>query len=193
MGRVSKIKRDTKETNINLNINLDGDGNSSIKTGIGFFNHMLTLMSFHSNIDFNLEANGDLDVCDHHLIEDVGICLGKCLKEALGDKKGIKRYSTVFIPMDEALIMVSIDISGRAFLHFEGDFKRENIGEFSVEMVKEFFRAVAFNSEITLHIKVLYGENDHHKIEGIFKAFGRGLKEAVKIENNIIPSSKGCI
>ncbi|WP_297994542.1 imidazoleglycerol-phosphate dehydratase HisB [uncultured Clostridium sp.] len=193
MGRVSKIKRDTKETNINLNINLDGDGNSSIKTGIGFFNHMLTLMSFHSNIDINLEANGDLDVCDHHLIEDVGICLGKCLKEALGDKKGIKRYSTVFIPMDEALIMVSIDISGRAFLHFEGDFKRENIGGFSVEMVKEFFRAVAFNSEITLHIKVLYGENDHHKIEGIFKAFGRGLKEAVKIENNIIPSSKGCI
>ena len=193
MGRVSKIKRDTKETNINLNINLDGDGNSSIKTGIGFFNHMLTLMSFHSNIDINLEANGDLDVCDHHLIEDVGICLGKCLKEALGDKKGIKRYSTVFIPMDEALIMVSIDISGRAFLHFEGDFKRENICGFSVEMVKEFFRAVAFNSEITLHIKVLYGENDHHKIEGIFKAFGRGLKEAVKIENNIIPSSKGCI
>lgn len=193
MGRVSKIKRDTKETNINLNINLDGDGNSSIKTEIGFFNHMLTLMSFHSNIDFNLEANGDLDVCDHHLIEDVGICLGKCLKEALGDKKGIKRYSTVFIPMDEALIMVSIDISGRSFLHFEGDFKRENIGGFSVEMVKEFFRAVAFNSEITLHIKVLYGENDHHKIEGIFKAFGRGLKEAVKIENNIIPSSKGCI
>lgn len=193
MRRVSKIKRDTKETNINLNINLDGDGNSSIKTGIGFFNHMLTLMSFHSNIDINLEANGDLDVCDHHLIEDVGICLGKCLKEALGDKKGIKRYSTVFIPMDEALIMVSIDISGRSFLHFEGDFKRENIGGFSVEMVKEFFRAVAFNSEITLHIKVLYGENDHHKIEGIFKAFGRGLKEAVKIENNIIPSSKGCI
>lgn len=193
MGRVSKIKRDTKETNINLNINLDGDGNSSIKTEIGFFNHMLTLMSFHSNIDFNLEANGDLDVCDHHLIEDVGICLGKCLKEALGDKKGIKRYSTVFIPMDEALIMVSIDISGRSFLHFEGDFKRENIGGFSVEMVKEFFKAVVFNSEITLHIKVLYGENDHHKIEGIFKAFGRGLKEAVKIENNIIPSSKGCI
>ena len=193
MIRVSQIKRDTKETNISLDINLDGDGISNIKTEIGFFNHMLTLMAFHSNIDINLEANGDLDVCDHHLIEDTGICIGRCLKEALGDKKGIKRYSTVFIPMDEALIMVSLDISGRAFLHFEGDFKRESIGNFSVEMVKEFFRALAFNAEITLHIKVLYGENDHHKIEGVFKAFGRALKDAIKVETNTIPSSKGCI
>ena len=127
------------------------------------------------------------------MIEDTGICIGKCIKEALGDKKGIKRYSTVCIPMDEALVMVSLDISGRAFLHFEGDFKRESIGNFSVEMVQEFFRALAFNAEITLHIKVLYGENDHHKIEGIFKAFGRALKEAIRIETNSIPSSKGCI
>ena len=193
MIRTSKIKRDTKETNINLSINLDGDGVNNIKTEIGFFNHMLTLMAFHSDIDINLEADGDLDVCDHHLIEDIGICLGKCIKEALGDKKGIKRYSTVCIPMDESLVMVSLDISGRSFLHFEGDFKRESIGNFSVEMVKEFFRALAFNAEITLHIKVLYGENDHHKIEGIFKAFGRALKEAIKIESNVIPSSKGCI
>ena len=193
MIRTSKIKRDTKETNINLSINLDGDGVNNIKTEIGFFNHMLTLMAFHSDIDINLEADGDLDVCDHHLIEDIGICLGKCIKEALGDKKGIKRYSTVCIPMDEALVMVSLDISGRSFLHFEGDFKRERIGDFSVEMVQEFFRALAFNAEITLHIKVLYGENDHHKIEGIFKAFGRALKEAIRIETNTIPSSKGCI
>lgn len=193
MIRTSKIKRDTKETNINLSINLDGDGVNNIKTEIGFFNHMLTLMAFHSDIDIKLEADGDLDVCDHHLIEDTGICIGKCIKEALGDKKGIKRYSTVCIPMDEALVMVSLDISGRAFLHFEGDFKRESIGNFSVEMVQEFFRALAFNAEITLHIKVLYGENDHHKIEGIFKAFGRALKEAIRIETNSIPSSKGCI
>ena len=193
MIRTSKIKRDTKETNINLSINLDGDGVNNIKTEIGFFNHMLTLMAFHSDIDINLEADGDLDVCDHHLVEDIGICLGKCIKEALGDKKGIKRYSTVCIPMDESLVMVSLDISGRSFLYFEGDFKRESIGNFSVEMVKEFFRALAFNAEITLHIKVLYGENDHHKIEGIFKAFGRALKEAIKIESNVIPSSKGCI
>ncbi|MBP3916674.1 MULTISPECIES: imidazoleglycerol-phosphate dehydratase HisB [unclassified Clostridium] len=193
MIRASQIKRDTKETNINLSINLDGDGVNNIKTEIGFFNHMLTLMAFHSDIDIKLEADGDLDVCDHHLIEDTGICIGKCIKEALGDKKGIKRYSTVCIPMDEALVMVSLDISGRAFLHFEGDFKRESIGNFSVEMVQEFFRALAFNAEITLHIKVLYGENDHHKIEGIFKAFGRALKEAIRIETNSIPSSKGCI
>ena len=193
MIRASQIKRDTKETNINLSINLDGDGVNNIKTEIGFFNHMLTLMAFHSDIDIKLEADGDLDVCDHHLIEDTGICIGKCIKEALGDKKGIKRYSTVCIPMDEALVMVSLDISGRAFLHFEGDFKREIIGNFSVEMVQEFFRALAFNAEITLHIKVLYGENDHHKIEGIFKAFGRALKEAIRIETNSIPSSKGCI
>ena len=193
MIRASQIKRDTKETNINLSINLDGDGVNNIKTEIGFFNHMLTLMAFHSDIDIKLEADGDLDVCDHHLIEDTGICIGKCIKEALGDKKGIKRYSTVCIPMDEALVMVSLDISGRAFLHFEGDFKRESIGNFSVEMVQEFFRALAFNAEITLHIKVLYGENDQHKIEGIFKAFGRALKEAIRIETNSIPSSKGCI
>ena len=193
MIRASQIKRDTKETNINLSINLDGDGVNNIKTEIGFFNHMLTLMAFHSDIDIKLEADGDLDVCDHHLIEDTGICIGKCIKEALGDKKGIKRYSTVCIPMDEALVMVSLDISGRAFLHFEGDFKRESIGNFSVETVQEFFRALAFNAEITLHIKVLYGENDHHKIEGIFKAFGRALKEAIRIETNSIPSSKGCI
>ena len=193
MIRVSEIKRDTKETNINLSINLDGDGVNNIKTEIGFLNHMITLMSFHSNIDINLEAEGDLDVCDHHLVEDVGICMGKCIKEALGDKKGIKRYRTVCIPMDEALVMVALDISGRPFLHFEGDFKRESIGNFSVEMVQEFFRALAFNAEITIHVKVLYGENDHHKIEGIFKAFGRALKEAIRIETNTIPSSKGCI
>lgn len=191
--RASQIKRNTKETDINLSINLDGDGINNIQTEIGFFNHMLTLMSFHSGIDINLKTIGDLEVCDHHLVEDIAICMGTCIKKALGDKRGIKRYSTVFIPMDEALVMVSIDISGREYLHFEADFKRENIGNFSVEMVKEFFRALAFNAGITLHIKVLYGENDHHKIEGIFKAFAKALKEAIKIETNEIPSSKGCI
>ena len=191
--RKAEIRRETKETSIYCQMNLDGNGIHEINTGIGFFDHMLSLFSFHSHIDLKLIAKGDLDVCDHHLIEDTGICIGRCLKEALGDKKGIKRYSTVFIPMDEALIMVSLDISGRAFLHFEGDFKRESIGKFSVEMVQEFFRALAFNAEITLHIKVLYGENDHHKIEGVFKAFGRALKDAIKVETNTIPSSKGCI
>ena len=173
MKRISQINRKTNETNTILDIDLDGEGISNIQTNIGFFNHMIDLLAFHSNININLNADGDIDVCDHHLIEDVGIALGKC--------------------MNEALVMVSVDISGRSYLHFEGEFKRENIGDFSTEMVKEFFRAVAFNAGITLHIRVLYGENDHHKIEGIFKAFGRALKEAITIEGNSIPSSKGVL
>ena len=193
MKRISQINRKTNETNTILDIDLDGEGISHIQTNIGFFNHMIDLLAFHSNININLNADGDIDVCDHHLIEDVGIALGKCMNEALGERRGIKRYGTFFLPMDEALVMVSVDISGRSYLHFEGDFKRENIGDFSTEMVKEFFRAVAFNAGITLHIRVLYGENDHHKIEGIFKAFGRALKEAITIEGNSIPSSKGVL
>ena len=193
MKRISQINRKTNETNTILDIDLDGEGISNIQTNIGFFNHMIDLLAFHSNININLNADGDIDVCDHHLIEDVGIALGKCMNEALGERRGIKRYGTFFLPMDEALVMVSVDISGRSYLHFEGEFKRENIGEFSTEMVKEFFRAVAFNAGITLHIRVLYGENDHHKIEGIFKAFGRALKEAITIEGNSIPSSKGVL
>ena len=193
MKRISQINRKTNETNTILDIDLDGEGISNIQTNIGFFNHMIDLLAFHSNININLNADGDIDVCDHHLIEDVGIALGKCMNEALGERRGIKRYGTFFLPMDEALVMVSVDISGRSYLHFEGELKRENIGDFSTEMVKEFFRAVAFNAGITLHIRVLYGENDHHKIEGIFKAFGRALKEAITIEGNSIPSSKGVL
>ena len=183
MKRISQINRKTNETNTILDIDLDGEGISNIQTNIGFFNHMIDLLAFHSNININLNADGDIDVCDHHLIEDVGIALGKCMNEALGERRGIKRYGTFFLPMDEALVMVSVDISGRSYLHFD----------FSTEMVKEFFRAVAFNAGITLHIRVLYGENDHHKIEGIFKAFGRALKEAITIEGNSIPSSKGVL
>ena len=193
MKRLSQISRKTNETNINLKINLDGNGTSVVKTEVGFLNHMISLLAFHSNIDIELDSKGDIEVCDHHLIEDIGIALGRSINEALGDKKGIKRYGTFFLPMDESLVMVSLDISGRSYLHFEARFKRESIGNFSTEMVKEFFRAVAFNAGITLHIKVLYGENDHHKIEGIFKCVGRAVKEAINIEGNIIPSSKGII
>ncbi|MBU3103718.1 imidazoleglycerol-phosphate dehydratase HisB [Clostridium gasigenes] len=195
MNRISKIERITNETSIKLKINLDGEGNSSIDTGVGFFDHMLTLLSFHSGIDIDLDVRGDIEVCDHHLVEDVGIALGKCVNEALGNKMGIKRYGTFFIPMDESLVMVSLDISGRSFLHFEGEFKRESIGNFSTEMVKEFLRAFAFNAGITLHGRVLYGENDHHKIEGLFKALGRALKEAISIGDraHLLPSSKGMI
>lgn len=193
--RECSINRTTSETNIQLKINLDGDGKSNIETGIGFFNHMLDLMAFHSGIDLEIIADGDLEVCDHHTVEDIGIVLGQAFKKALGDKIGIKRYGTFFVPMDEALVQVSLDISGRSFLVFEGEFKRERIGVFSTEMVKEFLRAFAFNSGITLHARVVYGENDHHKIEGIFKALGRALREAKEIEkdSNRLPSTKGIL
>ena len=192
-GRNAALNRITKETQIDLKVNLDGLGKSNIDTGVGFFNHMLDLFTFHSGLDLDIVANGDLDVCDHHMIEDTGIVLGKCLKEALGDMKGIKRYGTFYIPMDETLAMVSLDISGRAFLHFDTEFKRESIGNFATEMTKEFFRAVAFNAGITLHINIMYGENDHHKIEAIFKAFGRALREAITVVGNEMPSTKGVL
>lgn len=194
-NRIAKVERVTKETEISLKINLDGRGESNIFTDLGFLNHMLTLFSFHSGIDIDLKAKGDIEVCDHHIVEDIGICLGQALNKALGNKAGIKRYGTVFIPMDEALCTVTLDLSGRGFLYFEGDFKRESIGNFSTEMVKEFIRAVAINSASTIHARILYGENDHHKIEGLFKAFGRSLKEAVSIGENkdLIPSTKSVL
>lgn len=193
--RIGIIDRKTGETEIKISINLDGKGEGKINTDIGFFNHMLELFSFHSNIDIELYAKGDTYVCDHHLVEDIGIALGQCFLQALGDKSGIKRYGTFFLPMDETLAQVSLDISGRSYLVFNAEFNRESIGNFSTEMVKEFFRAFAYNSKITLHSSVLYGSNDHHKIEALFKALGRALKEAIIIEadNNKIPSSKGVI
>lgn len=195
LKREGSIFRNTKETKINVNVNLDGEGKANINTGVGFFDHMLNLFAFNSKIDIEVLAQGDLEVCDHHTVEDVGIALGQAILKALGDKKGINRYGTFFVPMDEALCQVSLDISGRSFLVFEGDFKRESIGNFSTEMVNEFFRAFAFNCGVTLHGKVLYGENDHHKIEGLFKAFGRALKEAVKVDENSndVPSTKGML
>ena len=191
--RSAKYSRKTNETNISIFVNIDGCGNSNIKTPIGFLNHMLTLFSFHSGIDLEIIAEGDTEVCDHHIVEDIAISLGVAIKDALGNKEGIKRYGTFYVPMDEALSMVSIDISGRAFLRFQGKFKRESIGNFSTEMVKEFFRALAFNSASTIHCNILYGENDHHKIESLFKAFGHALKEAVTVEGDSIPSTKGVI
>ena len=194
-NRVSKLERNTNETQIKLTIDLDGSGKTKINTGVGFFDHMLNLMAFHGGFDLEVYANGDLDVCDHHMVEDVGIALGKCFLEALGDKIGIKRYGTFFLPMDETLAQVSLDISGRSFLHFDCQFKRETIGGFSTEMTEEFFRAFAFNSGITLHARVLYGENDHHKVEALYKALGRALKEAKEIDQNnmVLPSTKGML
>ncbi|MCC5912655.1 MAG: imidazoleglycerol-phosphate dehydratase HisB [Clostridiaceae bacterium] len=193
--RQSKIKRSTAETNIEIAIDLDGKGKGRINTGIGFFDHMLQQVAKHGLMDLEIEAKGDLEVDFHHTVEDVGIVLGQIIAKALGDKKGIIRYSTLFIPMDEALSMVSMDLSGRPFLHFEVDFTGWAVGKFEVQLVEEFFRAVAFHAGITLHIRTLYGKNDHHIIEGIFKAFGRALDAATRIDERIegVMSTKGAL
>ena len=193
MNRTVTRTRTTKETDITVTLNLDGTGKTEIDTGIGFFDHMLTLFAFHSNFDLVVKADGDLEVCDHHTIEDCGILLGKLFLEALEDKKGIARYGSVNLPMDEVLCNVTLDISGRPYLVFNCELIRENIGTMSCEMVEEFFRAFCVAAGVTLHINVYYGKNDHHKVEAIFKAFGRALKQAVKIESDRIPSSKGVI
>lgn len=191
MSRYGECTRITKETSVSVKINLDEPGESSIDTGIGFFDHMLQLLAFHSKCKLVVKAKGDLEVDDHHTIEDVGICLGTAIRDALGDKKGIERYGQSLVPMDECLNLVSIDLSGRSFLVFDVEFTREKIGELSTEMLEEFFRALAFNCDMTLHIKCLYGSNDHHKAEGIFKAFARTLRDAVKITGTSLNTSKG--
>ena len=195
MSRISEKFRQTKETSIKASIDLDGNGNCGIDSGIGFFDHMLNLMAAHGRMDLNLSAKGDLVVDCHHTVEDTGITIGSCINEALGDKAGIRRYGTAYTPMDETLAFVSLDISGRPFLVFEADFTVDRVGELDTEMVEEFFRALAFNAGITLHIKIMYGKNNHHKIEAIFKAFGRALKEAVSIDENIkgVMSTKGVL
>lgn len=189
--RTAKLQRETKETAIECYVNVDGTGVSDIETGIGFFDHMLTLLSFHSKIDIKLYAKGDLYVCDHHTIEDCGILLGTCLKDALGDKKGIERYGFMSLPMDETLANITLDISGRSFLVCNCELKRDCIGTFSCEMVEEFLRAFAFQAGITLHVNVAYGTNDHHKVEAIFKGLGRSLKQALMITSDELPSTKG--
>lgn len=193
--RIREIKRKTNETDISLKFNLDGKGNSEIKTGIGFFDHMLTLFSKHGIFDLYVQASGDLDVDCHHMVEDIGISLGKCIAEALADKRGIKRYGTAFVPMDEALAMVSLDLSGRAFLVFDCEMGANLVGNFDTETVEEFFRALAVNAGLTLHIKLLYGKNTHHIIEAVFKAFGRALREAASFDERIegLMSTKGVL
>ncbi len=191
--REAVITRTTKETDIQLQWNLDGEGHSEIDTGIGFFNHMLTLFAFHSNTDLSVRAKGDLDVDDHHTVEDVGIALGQAFAKAIGDKKGINRYGGFTLPMDETLASVHVDISGRPTLVFNAAFQRETVGTFSTEMVEEFFKAFAMNAGVTLHINLHYGTNDHHKIEAIFKAFGRALKESVQITSDKVVSTKGML
>ena len=191
--RTYKIERNTLETQIAVEINLDGSGQADIDTGVGFFDHMLTLMAFHGKFDMKVKCHSDTYVDDHHTIEDIGIALGECVKNALGDRRGIRRYSTVFIPMDEALSQTSIDVSNRPYLVFNAEFADERVGNMTTQMVKEFFRAFVNESRVTLHINLLYGENDHHKIEAIFKSFARALKDAIEIISDEVASSKGVL
>lgn len=191
--RAASVERNTNETNVSVQINLDGNGKSDIHTGIGFFDHMMNLFTFHSGFDVSVQADGDLEVDDHHTIEDIGITLGNAFKKAIGDRKGIERYGFYSLVMDESLANVSLDISGRPFLVFHCEFKREMIGNMSTEMVEEFLRAFAFAAGITLHVNVPYGNNDHHKAEAIFKSLGHALKKAVAVTGEVIPSTKGML
>ena len=193
--RIGKINRKTNETKVDVEINLDGAGNADIDSGVGFFNHMLNLFAAHGQFDLRVTCAGDLEVDGHHSIEDIGSALGAALKEALGDKRGITRYGTFFLPMDETLALVSLDISGRPFLVCEVGELAPMIGNFDTELVEEFLRAFAFNAGITLHVKILYGKNSHHKVEAIFKALGHALKAAVTVDEKIkgVPSTKGVL
>ena len=191
--RVSEIKRKTKETDIEVFVKLDGEGKVNIDSGIGFLDHMLTAFGVHSGIDLDVKCKGDLYVDGHHTAEDIGICIGKAFAEALGDKGGIARYGSAYVPMDEALCFCSLDISGRPFLVFNAEFHDDRVGEFDTCLTEEFFRAFAFNSGITLHIMEYYGKNDHHIIEAMFKAVAHALKDAIKQTGGGVLSTKGVL
>jgi imidazoleglycerol-phosphate dehydratase len=193
--RKAEIKRKTNETDINIQLNIDGSGKSNINTGIGFFDHMLVLFAKHSLMDIDISCNGDLFIDCHHTVEDVGIVLGQAVNKALGEKAGITRYGTCFLPMDEALAMVSLDISGRSYLVFDAEFSSPKLGDFDTEMVEDFFQAFAGSCGVTLHVKVMYGRNTHHIIESIFKAFAKAMDKATSIDSRItgVPSTKGVL
>lgn len=191
--RTAEIKRKTKETDIEVFVKLDGEGKVSVNTGIGFFDHMITAFGVHSGIDLEIDCDGDLNVDGHHTVEDVGIVLGQAFAKALGDKAGIARYGSAFVPMDEALGFCALDISGRPFLAFDSDFNDDRIGEYDTCLTEEFFRAFAFNSGITLHIRKEYGKNDHHVAEALFKAVAHALKDAMEIKGDKILSTKGVL
>lgn len=195
MERVSNIKRVTKETDISLTINLDGTGKADIDTGIGFFDHMLNSFARHGLFDLTVKVNGDLEVDTHHTIEDTGIVLGIAIKEALGGKKSIRRYGSMILPMDETLVLCAIDLSGRPYFVYDVDLTAERVGAMETEMVKEFFYAISYASEMNLHIKKLSGDNNHHIIEGIFKSFAKALDEATGLDPRIedVLSTKGTL
>lgn len=195
MARKAEINRKTNETDIFLRINIDGSGKGDINTGIGFFDHMLELFKKHGIFDLEVTAKGDLEVDGHHTVEDVGIVLGQAFKEALGDKKSIKRYGASYVPMDEVLAMIAVDLSGRPFLVFQAPFTSSKIGDMDTELIEEFFRAFAFNAGINVHVKVFHGSNNHHIAEAIFKALGRALDEATRFDERIdgVMSTKGML
>ena len=194
-NRSVECKRTTKETDIFLTLNLDGTGKAELSSGIGFFDHMLDGFARHGLFDLTLKAEGDLEVDCHHTIEDAGIVLGTAIKEALGDKAGIKRYGSILLPMDETLVMCAIDLSGRPYFVFDADFTCDKVGDMDTEMVREFFYAVSYAAGMNLHMKVMYGTNNHHMIEGLFKAFAKALDQASMYDDRIqgVLSTKGTI
>lgn len=195
MAREAYITRTTKETDIQINLNLDGTGNSEIDTGIGFFDHMLSGFAKHGFFDLTCKVKGDLDVDGHHTIEDVGIVLGQAILKAIGDKKGMKRYGNFILPMDDALALCAIDLCGRPYLNYSCEFTADKVGSMETELVREFFYAVSYSAAMNLHIKMLDGINNHHKIEAMFKAFGKALDEATKMDDRIteVLSTKGSL
>lgn len=192
MSRTANITRETKETQITLSLDLDG-GAVSVDTGIGFFDHMLTALAFYAKFGLKLTARGDLHVDAHHTVEDVGIVLGQAIKQALGDKNGIRRFASAFIPMDEALCHTALDFSNRAYLHFEAEMPQEQIGNYDSCLTEEFMRAVAMNSGTTLHMRALYGKNAHHITEALFKSLGVCLHDASRISGEGVTSTKGVL
>lgn len=195
MNREGIVERITKETTISCSFSLDGSGKADIKTGIGFFDHMLNGFSRHGLFDMEVTAQGDLYVDDHHTIEDTGIVLGEAIKKALGDKKGIKRYGSMILPMDDALVLCAIDLSGRPYFVYDVKLPSDSIGEMDSSMVKEFFYAISYSTGMNLHIKLIHGENTHHIVEAIFKAFAKALDEATTMDNRItdVLSTKGSL
>ncbi len=196
MPREASVKRKTKETDITVSVKLDGTGQNRVRTGVGFFDHMLDLLGRHGMLDLSVEAQGDTHIDAHHTVEDVGICLGQALKQALGDLKGIGRYGEARVPMSEALATVALDVCNRPYLVFQAKFPAEKTGDFNADLVKEFFEALANNAGITLHISLERGENLHHCIEAIFKAFARALDRATQVDlrqKDLVPSTKGVL
>ena len=194
--RSASVARKTAETDVSVSLSIDGTGEARIETGVGFFDHMLELLTRHALFDVTVSAKGDLHVDQHHTVEDVGIALGQAFAKALGDKRGIRRYACAHLPMDETLSRVSIDISGRPFLVFRAEFTRDKIREFDTELVREWFQAFATNAGITLHAETLYGENSHHIAESLFKGLARALREACALdprEGERVPSTKGAL